>query len=304
MTTMNMNKIKNLIFSGGGSRGIAYAAVLQQLYRKTNFDFFSKQRQIETTIGASIGALFAVLVSCRYHPSELIEKTKQYNVEDVINIDVTNLFFKWGLDDGSKLKHWTDELIAAKTGKQKMTFLDLHSFSDMNTIIVVTNLQQNKSVSMNYQSHPNVVVSDAVAMSMALPPVFSPVKYKGEYYVDGGLLDNFPCASFNPLESLAFRVIWNNNCTLSGVDQYISRVIYVALATSERIQWDNLSDEWDSRTIAVDVGDISTINFRMSASLLESMMHAGENEVNLFCEKNDIIYFQKANMITRGTQTD
>ena len=47
-----------------------------------------------------------------------------------------------------------------------------------------------KLVSNN--THPNLLLYKAITMSSAFPFVFKPIEYNGEYYIDGGLCNNFP----------------------------------------------------------------------------------------------------------------
>ena len=56
--------VENLVFSGGGMRGLAYAGVLEALQRR-GVDLWSHARPLKAVCGSSVGALFAMLVAAR-----------------------------------------------------------------------------------------------------------------------------------------------------------------------------------------------------------------------------------------------
>ena len=61
------NIIKNLVFSGGSSKGFSYLGVLKAL------DEFNILDNIEELAGTSIGALFCCYIVLKYHPDDLIK---------------------------------------------------------------------------------------------------------------------------------------------------------------------------------------------------------------------------------------
>ena len=96
--------IEHLIFAGGGTRGVAYAAVLDELARAGRLDY----SKLKSVAGTSIGALFSVLVAIQLPPSKMLEMIHTSNVESMLNIDMSNLFYRWGLDDGKKLYQFVE----------------------------------------------------------------------------------------------------------------------------------------------------------------------------------------------------
>lgn len=47
-------------------------------------------------------------------------------------------------------------------------------------------------LSISHHTHPEMPLFTALQMTTAVPVLFKPVKYKDDYYVDGGLLSNYP----------------------------------------------------------------------------------------------------------------
>jgi NTE family protein len=115
-------------------------------------------------------------------------------------------------------------LIEAKI-KDKMkidlaTFKDLHEkiekdplFNGKDLFVVGLNLTKNKSEVFSYMNTPDLIISDAVRISMSIPLLYQPHKYyirssdgmsrqikpekSNQIYVDGGLLDNYPLWLFD-----------------------------------------------------------------------------------------------------------
>ena len=278
--------IENLVFSGGGVRGLTYCAVLHELYSLTGFDFFSRKRKLKATAGTSIGSVFAVMVAAGYTPQELMQHADAFQIDHIMSVDITSLFSTWGFDNGSKLKKWIEDLLFTKTGKRNLTFKDLHEISNIHTTCVSVDLHECDPVYFNATNTPDVQICDAVAASMAIPPFFCPQKLvvngRERMLIDGGFMRNFPVSIFPPEKTLGIRIKWDVAFNLNSMEQYYSRVIYCALYSSEESQWARLDDAYKPNIINVDVGDISTMNFRLPRAFMSRMLDNGRNAVKLF----------------------
>jgi len=100
--------------------------------------------------------------------------------------------------------------------------------------------------------------------------------------IDGGFMRNFPVSIFPPEKTLGIRIKWDVAFNLSSMEQYYSRVIYCALYASEESQWARLDDAYKPNIISVDVGDISTMNFRLPRAFMSRMLDNGRDAVKVF----------------------
>ena len=64
------------------------------------------------------------------------------------------------------------------------------------------NVDPLKTVDLSYKTHPNLTVSTAIKMTIAIPFIIEPVIYKGGCYIDGALFE------FKPIN----KCISQNNC--------------------------------------------------------------------------------------------
>jgi predicted acylesterase/phospholipase RssA len=274
--------IEHLIFAGGGTRGICYAVVLDELQRNG----WSYQ-QLKSVAGTSIGAFFAVLVAIQLPPSSMLELIHTNNIESILNIDMANLFYRWGLDDGKKLYQFVDNILEEHTGKANLTFTQLYDMYPIDIYIPVTNLNTAEKIIVNKDTYPNMTVATAVKMSMALPPFYAPVFYDGAYYVDGGLMSNFYVDHIqDPSTMLGIRITWDNAFNLSSIEQYCSRIVYIALYNNEQSQWKTLPDAYQAHVLKIAGGDVATINFRLASSTINYLLTNAREQTKAFVHQH------------------
>ena len=196
---------KNLVFEGGGVKGIAYVGALDVLNEEGIL------QNIERVAGTSAGAMVAVLVGLGYTAEEM---------KDVLwNIKFRNFLDKsWGLirntgrlieDYGWYKGEFFRDLMAgyikAKTGDGEVTFKDIEKmrqegkpFRDI--YLIGADLSTGLSKVFSAATTPDVKVADAARISMSIPLIFAAVKgIKGDdhIYVDGGLLENYAIKVFD-----------------------------------------------------------------------------------------------------------
>jgi NTE family protein len=154
-----------VVLSGGGIRGIAHLGVLKAL----------KDKGVEismitgTSAGAIVGALFANGVD-PYEALTIFQKTKlfkflkpAFRLPALLNLETAYPLFK--------------------------TYLPHDSFEHLKIPLMVTatNFNEGKLV---YFSKGDLIRK--VLASGCIPGVFNPILIEGKYYVDGGVLNNFP----------------------------------------------------------------------------------------------------------------
>lgn len=206
---------RNLVFEGGGIRGIAYAGVIRGLEEKGILD------SIRQTAGSSAGAISALLVSLNYTAQETDSILRNLSTQ---NFNDGKWFFlggqkrlrkQFGWYRGNAFENWIKGLIFYKTGSRQLDFdrlhelsLQKHGFKDF--FCTGTNLSLQRVEVFSHLTTPKMQVSTAVRISMSIPLYFEavfldsamnavkPKKYNREnVYVDGGLLANYPLNIFD-----------------------------------------------------------------------------------------------------------
>lgn len=295
---MDSKSIRYFAFGGGGTRGTAYGAAIHEWIQLTKYN---PTLLLKGCVGTSIGALFAAAMVVGLPPDKILAITKQTNLVDIVNIDITNLWSHWGFDNGGSIVSWIEQFIGSQT------FMEMYESTGRILEVVVTNLNTGEVEYLSYKNVPNMKVSTGVSISMCLPPVFSPKKIGANLYIDGGLLDNFPIKRFPAEETLGFRVKWGHVPQLNTFEHYFSRAMYCATVVGTVHQYNALSEEYKNKSITIDCGDVATINWRIPAQTLHQLLSRGRMAVRQFVLDKNVMSCNNSQTLkatnTIGTQT-
>lgn len=193
-----MTQFRNLVFEGGGVKGIAYVGALAILEKKEIL------KDIQRIGGTSAGAINAVLLACGYSRSEqrkiLSEMDFNRFMDDSFGFlrDAKRLIDEYGWYKGDYFREWIGALMADKIGSPHATFTDFRIKGRPDLYLVGANLSTGFAEVFSAEHTPTMRVVDAVRISMSLPLFFSAVRnVRGDVYVDGGLLNNYPIKLFD-----------------------------------------------------------------------------------------------------------
>lgn len=196
---------RNLVFEGGGVKGIAYVGALEVL------DKDGILRNIERVAGTSAGAMVAVLVGLGYTAKEISGILWDINFKNFLDSswgvvrNTKRLLEDYGWYKGDFFRDLMADYIKAKTGNGESTFDDLKNLKkkgkDFREITLIgADLSTGYSKVFNADLTPDVKVADAARISMSIPLFFAAIKgIDGDdhIYVDGGLLDNYAVKVFD-----------------------------------------------------------------------------------------------------------
>jgi len=191
-----------IALSGGGIKGLCHAGALKAL----------EERGIKPDIlsGVSAGAVVGALYADGHTPNQIAKL-----FEDVTLRNMT----KMHIPDGGFFRIDVFQDFLSSTLRAK-TFEEL----SIPIRVVATDLENGKSVVF---SSGNLV--DSIVASCCLPVLFSPKIINGVYYVDGGVLKNFPVSTIrNDCE----KVI-GINATVKPTDEFKLSILNVALRSYE-----------------------------------------------------------------------
>lgn len=188
-----------LVLSGGGAKGAAHVGVLKVLEKH--------KIPIDVVIGTSIGSIVGGMYSVGYTPEEIestilnmpvdsmmrekkdrskesagqrFSKASQYPLSLGFGQDL-KLSVPMGVLKGSEVYLWLKNIFERSAKIQNFDELP----------------RKYRAVTTDLQSGEEVVVSNgdlalAAFKSMAIPSFVEPVYDNGKYYVDGGVVNNFP----------------------------------------------------------------------------------------------------------------
>lgn len=201
----NKYHFKNLVFEGGGVKGIAYVGAL------TKLDEEGILQNIKRVAGTSAGAMVAVLVGLGFTAKEISDILWDIKFQNFLDnswgvIRNTNrLLTEYGWYKGEFFRDLMADYIKRKTDDGEITFGELEAMRKegkpfLEIHLVGSDLTTGYSRVFNSKNTPNVKVADAARISMSIPLFFSAVRGVQDddhLYVDGGLLDNYAIKIFD-----------------------------------------------------------------------------------------------------------
>ncbi|CAI9728168.1 XP_036362369.1uncharacterized protein LOC115216174 [Octopus vulgaris] len=193
---------ENLVFEGGGNKGIAYCGCLHVL------EELGVLNNIKRLAGASAGAMVAALISVGVSSDELLDYLGQDIGKLMLDHEwgylslLPNLIKNFGWNHGKRIEEWFKKVLEKKTGNADVTFWEIYKHHKRELCVVVTNVNHMAVEYCHPKTTPNMPVCLAVRMSMSIPVIFRPSKYSAnngtmKHYVDGGLLCNYPIHCFD-----------------------------------------------------------------------------------------------------------
>ena len=179
-------KYNTLILSGGGING---------LYTLGGMQYIDDQNYLENVnkyVGTSIGTFICYLIIIGYKPLEIISKViSEKLLEKFEKINLINTINGHGI---YPWKHIDDFLINLTLEKceQTLTFKDIFDKYDCKFICCTYNITKQVTEYISVDTHPNLLCTSAIRMSCNVPLLFSRYRYKDSYYIDGGIVNDFP----------------------------------------------------------------------------------------------------------------
>lgn len=356
----------NLVFRGGGPKGIAFLGALQHLQSQGHL------AAVKRVAGTSAGAITSSLIATGYpmhqleqllmttnlmtfldHPFSLKDKIKDLKEKNrsafqVINTlrgvihtchSITNplgfianqlkkLYQCTGLCEGEAFRIWMEEQIASATGIQYLTFGELSELAEKDSKykhlhVYGTKVGNNPQIVQLSSQNPdcrNMIISDAVRISMSIPGVFKPhimhiLQKNGEKrsripypefgsFLDGGMLYNFPIETFDQKQYLTQKDLgpegrcpkYNKETigfslfssltpepiqkNVDNIGDLLKGIFQVYLSAEEAIR--SLNPYNQSRVIEIDVKDVGTLSFNMSDEKKKELVTSGQRALEAF----------------------
>lgn len=175
-----------LVLSGGSIHAIIMLGALQ--YADDNYLL----KKITKYVGTSAGAMCNYLLAIGYTPIEImvylctkqmLEKMKNFNVVAMVNGSGATSF--------SHIHEQIEKMTIEKIGKL-ITLGDLYHKYGKEFYCITHNLTSDKLEVLSYETYPDMPCLIALRMSANLPFIFDHFKYMGNFYIDGGISNNFP----------------------------------------------------------------------------------------------------------------
>ncbi len=298
----NCKKYKNIVFEGGGVKGIAYIGALRQLKKAKGLS------NLVNFAGSSVGSIFATALAVGADVDYIEDKFRNTDLSKFLDDspgffgafkDGYRIVYNYGYCQGKYLRNWIRKILDETMGNPDITFKELHEKTGKNLYITGTciNVKPNTRYFCAERT-PNMKICDAVRGSTSIPGVFVPFITIDEetgkelYIEDGGVLENYPIDVFR--EFAEEDDIFNLDDTIglyiysSGEDSdkeinsikdivYINANMIIDVCSKKFVD----EEEWE-RTCKIVVDGVSTIDFSVSEEQINYMLEQGKKAMKDF----------------------
>ena len=195
-------QFRNLVFEGGGVKGIAYIGAMEILAQRGHLNHITR------VAGTSAGAINALIYALGYDIREQREILESTDFRDFMDSsfglirDIRRLARHFGWHKGDFFRDWIGQLIARKLGNADATFADLKAKEGAPDLYVIgTNLSTGFAEVFSAERHADMPLVEALRISMSIPLFFAAVRHgeREDVYVDGGVQLNYPVKIFDRL---------------------------------------------------------------------------------------------------------
>ncbi len=294
------------VFSGGGIKGLAFAGALQVAEEKGYTDWVQ-------LAGTSAGAITAMALAVGYSANELRERLEGFDFKKIADYgaplgigEAENLLLRRGLTHGKGLHEWIVELLA-KAPKPAKRFGDLDGENRLR--VVGTDLAHERmvvfpedaSLYADDDGQPykpdEFLIADAVRISAGYPYFFPPVTLrdaatgKDGALVDGGVVSAYPVFLFDteqpqhptwgfrlfggvPPEKAPYQPIHGPAWPID----MLKGVLETSINALDKLEM----KAYESRTIGIPTGNVSTLNFELSKQEKEFLYDSGRKAAEAF----------------------
>jgi predicted acylesterase/phospholipase RssA len=187
-------RFSSMVISGGSVKALSAVGCIQYL---EEVDIL---KHVINFLGTSAGSILCLLVVLGFSANDIMQFIREeFNQEDVVQLDIEEalmIFEKYGISSGANISKLVGDMLQRKLNRRDITFMELAKTTGKNLIVCVANLSDNREEFWSVNTVPQMSVSFAIRTSCSLPFIFTPMKYKDNIYVDGGIYNNFPIDYF------------------------------------------------------------------------------------------------------------
>ena len=240
---MKIQEINSIVIEGGGYKLFPVLGALDYLEEKQilkNIKYFS---------GSSAGMIIASLIACGYKVKDVKNIFESFrDLKPCFLSMIFNFVNKMGMVKFETVRNHLDSLISKKLKKNSLK--GLYEERGITLVIPVSNLSAGKVEYIDKNTNIDLSLGTWVAISAAFPLFIEPNIIEQEYYVDSGLLDNFPVQLFNKERhiTLGLKIEKKRERDINGLFSYIEVVINSLFHIIEDLRMENLEKN-ENRTV-------------------------------------------------------
>jgi len=277
-----VKEFDGVVFSGGGTKGVAFAGALVQLQVQEGIDWGQRCPPLKRVGGVSIGSFFALLIVLGYSVKEINELVSSMTPESLVHLEFSRVLLEKqvSLDSGMTMRSFLESCISKKLpgiDTCKLTVHDICARTGIELCIFATHLDSQTL----HKVGPEETVLDGLCASMALPPLLPPILLQCGYCADGGIINNFPLDEF-PSSTLGLTLKQRKHDIQSILTSSTPFFAYM-VTTLEAVLAKKGKEEHASRTITIECGGAcGAYDLALSDASRKELKEDGKKAVQAF----------------------
>lgn len=231
---------ENLVFQGGGARGVVYVGAAQAL------DELGILPYVKRAAASSVGCIAALVICLGLDSKQIVEEMNNLDTSKFFDNKrgklpvigkyylAKNAFKRLGMHKAAFVTEYIGDLLEKYAGNRDLTFKELYDRFGRELCVTVSNLSRHELELCHVVTTPDVPIRRAIRASMSLPILWEPIELKnnrGEKFVDGGLFMNFPLKAVSTLilfvsQNLILMAVYHVTiCSLTGGFSRLSLIV-------------------------------------------------------------------------------
>lgn len=291
--------VGNLVFEGGGIRGLAFGGVVRFL------EEYDIVEHVKGIAGSSAGAIFSAGLAVGYTAQEMIDLLTETDFETFkddswgVVFDIIRLLTQYGIYKGDHFYNWFAAVLEKKTGNARITFREVYERYGKTLVITGTCLNRAETYYFNHtnEKFADMPVALAVRISMSIPFLYKAVRLGEDVMVDGGVLNNYPLFVFDgkyigdntvtdeeiaASKTVGFKLMTSNERTDSTlyhvndkVDGPVDFTKAFINATLIQIERGHIRSGYWERTVCINTHEVSSLDFNLDGAQKALLVHEG-----------------------------
>ena len=288
--------IKNIILSGGFYHGLIELGAFCQLAKQEYFCM----KNIERIYGTSAGGMIAAMVSLKLPLEDIVDYAINRPWQKIININFMGAFQAKGFINRCFFEEMFSNILGACGLNINTTMKEVYAYSGIDLHLFSIELESFELIDISHETFPDLLLIDAVHMTSAVPYIIEPCLYNEKYYIDGGLVCNYPlipCLNHGgkPEETLGIKLSRNVSpiSSESNIFEY-AYTLHTAMGLQIEKYYKSLTDEISPmllenvNELTIEIGNTSVDNsynvFTMSESR-KCLVNDGKKHADNFLSK-------------------
>lgn len=255
-----------IALAGGGIKGVSYIGAFKALEK------LKITKNIKGIIGSSVGSLIALLFVLGYTSDQMFEiinniDFSKYTNEDNLNNILTNL----GFDNGIRFINIIYAICKQKYDLKNITLEQLYQKYPIELVMTGSNISKAKTTFFSYKTTPDMLVLDALRISVSIPYKFTPIKYNDCFYIDGHIFSPYPIYYYKDQNVLGF--ILNNLSKLEPIENILQYTLAIMISMNNK-ELKRLYKKYKDRTVQIKT-DQNPLDYSISKEVKDQLYQLG-----------------------------